>query len=96
MDRFDDDEHVPHDEDAIAIEMPALDTVLVILEHDLDEGPVVRVHDSRRVLQRRVGVSLVQRRCRPVGGRRERVGDAVHPKDAADVKVDLNVLPLQV
>jgi hypothetical protein len=31
-------------EHAVTVEVPALDAVL---EHDLDEGPVVRVHDSR-------------------------------------------------
>jgi hypothetical protein len=31
----------------VAVEVPDLDAVLAVLEHDLDEGPVVRVYDGR-------------------------------------------------
>jgi hypothetical protein len=67
---------VPDDEHAVAVEVPALDAAaLAVLEHDLDEGAVVRVHDRR----------LVPHLLR--GGRRRRVGDAAEPEHAADVVV---------
>jgi hypothetical protein len=68
---------VPDDEHAVAVEVPALDAAaLAVLEHDLDEGAVVRVHDRRLVPHLLRG-----------GRRRRRVGDAAEPEHAGDVVV---------